>query len=41
LLGENEFYSIPGAARLREILPTFEQGHAAVAVCGDLTLVLR
>jgi sulfide:quinone oxidoreductase len=34
VLGENEFYSIPGAARLREILPTFTQGHAVVGVCG-------
>ena len=34
VLGENEFYSIPGAARLREILPTFTRGHAIVGVCG-------
>jgi sulfide:quinone oxidoreductase len=34
VLGENEFYSIPGAARLRELLPTFTRGHAVVGVCG-------
>jgi sulfide:quinone oxidoreductase len=34
VLGENEFYTIPGAARLREVLPTFTQGHAVVGVCG-------
>jgi len=31
---ENEFYSVPGANRLREILPTFRKGHALVGVCG-------
>jgi len=34
VLGENEFYSIPGAMRLREVLPTFTRGHAVVGVCG-------
>ena len=34
VLGENEFYSIPGALRLREVLPTFTRGHAVVGVCG-------
>ena len=31
---ENEFYSVAGAARLREILQTFSKGHALVGVCG-------
>ncbi|MBA3735313.1 MAG: FAD-dependent oxidoreductase [Actinobacteria bacterium] len=30
----NEFYSVEGAERLREILPTFSQGRAIVGVCG-------
>jgi sulfide:quinone oxidoreductase len=30
----NEFYSVAGAARLRDILPTFKGGHAIVGVCG-------
>jgi sulfide:quinone oxidoreductase len=30
----NEFYSVAGANRLREILPTFSKGHALVGVCG-------
>lgn len=34
VLGENEFYSIAGAARLRDVLPTFTRGHAVVGVCG-------
>jgi sulfide:quinone oxidoreductase len=34
VLGENEFYSIPGAERMREVLPTFTRGHAVVGVCG-------
>jgi len=33
-LGENEFYSVPGAVRLRERLPSFRKGHAVVGVCG-------
>jgi len=32
--GENEFYSVAGAARLAEVLPTFTEGHAVVGVCG-------
>jgi sulfide:quinone oxidoreductase len=31
----NEYYTVPGAERLREILPTFEGGSAIVGVCGD------
>jgi sulfide:quinone oxidoreductase len=30
----NEFYSVAGAERLAEILPTFSQGRAIVGVCG-------
>lgn len=30
--GGNEFYSVAGAERLREVLPTFSQGHAIVGV---------
>lgn len=30
--GGNEFYSIPGAERLREVLPTFSKGRAIVGV---------
>jgi sulfide:quinone oxidoreductase len=30
--GGNEFYSVEGAERLREILPTFSKGHAIVGV---------
>jgi sulfide:quinone oxidoreductase len=33
-LGENEFYSVAGASRLRDALPTFKQGHAVIGVCG-------
>jgi sulfide:quinone oxidoreductase len=32
--GSNEFYSVAGANRLRDILPTFSKGHALVGVCG-------
>jgi len=32
--GANEFYSVAGANRLREILPTFSKGRAIVGVCG-------
>ena len=32
--GANEFYSVEGAERLREVLPTFSQGRAIVGVCG-------
>src|SRR6266540_2890707 len=32
--GGSEFYSVPGAERLREVLPTFTRGRAIVGVCG-------
>jgi sulfide:quinone oxidoreductase len=32
--GGNEFYSVAGAERLAEVLPTFTQGRAIVGVCG-------
>ena len=32
--GDNEFYSVAGAARLAELLPTFSGGRAIVGVCG-------
>jgi sulfide:quinone oxidoreductase len=32
--GGNEFYSVAGAERLRELLPAFDRGHAVVGVCG-------
>jgi sulfide:quinone oxidoreductase len=32
--GGNEFYSVSGAERLSELLPTFSQGRAIVGVCG-------
>ena len=31
----NEFYSVPGAEVLREVLPSFASGIAIVGVCGD------
>ena len=31
--GGNEFYSVAGAARLREMLPTFSKGRAVIGVC--------
>ncbi|HZW72646.1 MAG TPA: FAD-dependent oxidoreductase, partial [Caldimonas sp.] len=34
LAAENEFYSVAGATRLRDVLSTFERGHALVGVCG-------
>ncbi len=34
LAAENEFYSVAGATRLREVLPGFTHGHAIVGVCG-------
>ena len=34
LEAENEFYSVAGATRLRDVLPTFSKGHAMVGVCG-------
>lgn len=30
----NEFYSIPGAERLRDLLPRFSGGRAVIGVCG-------
>jgi sulfide:quinone oxidoreductase len=32
--GGNEFYSLAGAERLAEIIPTFTCGHAVIGVCG-------
>jgi sulfide:quinone oxidoreductase len=32
-LGENEFYSVAGATRMRDVLPTFTKGHAVIGVC--------
>jgi sulfide:quinone oxidoreductase len=32
--GGNEFYSVAGAQRLADIIPTFSQGHAVIGVCG-------
>ena len=32
--GGNEFYSVGGAERLREALPSFSQGRAIIGVCG-------
>ena len=32
--GPNEFYSVAGAERLRDVLPTFTHGRAVVGVCG-------
>ena len=34
LASGNEFYSVAGAARLSEVLPTFSKGRAVVGVCG-------
>ena len=34
LADTNEFYSIPGALRLGEVLPSFTKGKAIVGVCG-------
>jgi sulfide:quinone oxidoreductase len=31
--GNNEFYSVAGAARLREVLPTFTKGKIVIGVC--------
>ena len=30
----NEFYSVAGAERLAEVIPTFSEGHAVIGVCG-------
>ncbi len=32
--GGNEFYSVAGATRLAQIIPTFSQGHVVIGVCG-------
>ncbi len=32
--GGNEFYSVAGATRLGELLPSFSKGHAVIGVCG-------
>ncbi len=32
--GGNEFYSVAGATRLRDVLPAFTKGHAIIGVCG-------
>jgi sulfide:quinone oxidoreductase len=32
--GGNEFYSVPGAERVREVLPAFDSGPAIIGVCG-------
>src|SRR5512144_244695 len=32
--GANEFYSVPGAERMKEVLPEFSEGRAIVGVCG-------
>jgi sulfide:quinone oxidoreductase len=34
LAGVNEFYSVAGAERLRDVLPTFRKGKALIGVCG-------
>jgi sulfide:quinone oxidoreductase len=34
LLDANEFYSVNGAARLADVLPTFTEGRAVIGVCG-------
>ena len=34
LSGTNEFYSVAGAERLRDVLPSFRKGRAMVGVCG-------
>jgi sulfide:quinone oxidoreductase len=34
VLGDNEFYSVPGAIRLAGVLPEFKRGHAVIGVCG-------
>ncbi len=31
--GVNEFYSVPGAEAMRDILPGFRKGHAVIGVC--------
>jgi sulfide:quinone oxidoreductase len=39
--GGNEFYSVAGAERLRDMLPSFTRGHAVIGVCGPLQVPAR
>ena len=32
--GGHEFYSVPGALAVRDVLQRFERGHAIIGVCG-------
>jgi sulfide:quinone oxidoreductase len=32
--GDNEFYSVAGAARMAQVLPSFTKGRAVIGVCG-------
>jgi sulfide:quinone oxidoreductase len=32
--GDNEFYSVAGAARMAQLLPSFSKGRAVIGVCG-------
>jgi sulfide:quinone oxidoreductase len=32
--GDNEFYSVAGAERMRGVLPTFSKGRAIIGICG-------
>jgi sulfide:quinone oxidoreductase len=34
VMGENEFYSVPGAIHLAGVIPRFTRGHALIGVCG-------
>jgi len=34
VLGKNDFYSVAGALHLRDVIPTFTQGHAVIGACG-------
>jgi sulfide:quinone oxidoreductase len=34
VMGENEFYSVPGAIHLAGVLPAFTKGRAVIGVCG-------
>jgi sulfide:quinone oxidoreductase len=34
ILGDNEFYSVPGAMHLATLLPNFTKGYAVIGVCG-------
>jgi sulfide:quinone oxidoreductase len=33
-LGDNEFYSVAGAARMAQLLPSFSKGRVVIGVCG-------